>query len=434
MPLDLLLKDGNLVLEGRVVKRSIGIKGGKIRGIYSNSQSLQAGEIVDCTDLFILPGMIDIHVHLRDLQQTKKEDFATGTKAAAAGGVTTVVDMPNSIPPVLDYSVLRDKMDSAKEKRYVNVGFYAGVPQDFRIDQIMVPDILGLKVYPHSPLSDVQYTPKRIRQSLQMAKTIDRPLLFHPDVANEGKPPGTIDAFFETHSCDVEKRSVEMFLRELQVIGGHLHICHISCARVVSLLDQARRKVRITGEVTPHHLFLDSNDFDYEDGTAKMLPPLRTKQDSKALISALNVGTIDCVGSDHAPHTIKEKHSSFMKAPSGIPGLETTVPLLLTEVFKNQMSWKTYLRACCQRPAEIIGLTNKGRVAQGFDADLVVISKEPYKIKGSKFYSKAKVTPFEGREVTARPIITIVEGIIVYKDGEFEVDAGSVGAVPVRKH
>ena len=164
-----------------------------------------------------------------------------------------------------------------------------------------------------------------------------------------------------------------------------------------------------------------------------MLPPLRSPHDTEVLRDALSKCTIDCVASDHAPHLKFHKEADFLEAAAGIPGLETTVPLMLTEVFEKRLSWVEYLRCCCSAPARIVGLSDKGVLSKGYDADIIAVEKGVWKIHETEFYSKAKYSPFDGRQVLARTVMTIVGGEIVYKDGNFLVGSGTAGRVPARR-
>jgi dihydroorotase len=256
--------------------------------------------------------------------------------------------------------------------------------------------------------------------------------MFHPDASHPKTVAKSVEDFFEVHSCESEVVSISKFLDALREVGGRLHVCHVSCAAAAKLIIENKAEDRLTAEIAPHHLFLSGENFSNEDGRAKMLPPLRSPYDNQALKDALCRCGIDVVASDHAPHTVNEKLCSFLEAKSGIPGLETTVPLMLTEVFQNRMSWVEYLRVCSSGPANILGLVGKGVLSKGFDADLIVVAKGPWKIQGNKFHSKAKITPFEGREVLARPKFTIVGGNVVFSEGRFIVPPGTVGTVPVR--
>ncbi|MFW9845101.1 MAG: dihydroorotase family protein [Candidatus Thorarchaeota archaeon] len=433
MAIDLILKDGILIVNDRESIQSVAIDNGKIEGFYNQREEPEAKKIIDCRGLYVIPGLIDMHVHLRDLEQSEKEDYETGTMAAAAGGITTVVDMPNSKPPVLTRKVLDQKIASASAKRFVNVGFYAGIGKIF--DVSMVPDILGLKVYPHSPLLyGVQYDEKQMKRCVKLAYEHNLPLLFHPDSSTKEDKPETREEFFRIHSCESEVNSLQAFLDAKVEYEARLHVCHVSCAATARLILEHRAEHTLTAEITPHHMLLSGDSFPHDDGIAKMLPPLRSPYDTEMLAQALCMKcAIDCVASDHAPHTIAEKTTSFIEASSGIPGLETTLPLMLTEVFEGRMSWIDFLRCCCSGPAMVLGLSNKGILAEGYDADIVIVRRQEWHISGANFHSKAKITPFEGRRVLAKPIATIVGGQIVYYDGEFIVGAGIAGTVPVHK-
>ncbi|MHA1936070.1 MAG: dihydroorotase, partial [Candidatus Thorarchaeota archaeon] len=372
---------------------------------------------------------------LRDLGQAEKEDFASGTMAAAAGGITTVVDMPNSDPPTITIENLEEKIASAHSKRFINVGFYAGIPEKAEeFSDLLAPDILGIKVYPHKPLTEsTRYTPKRVKECLELSVKHNIPLLFHPDTSSPEEIVKSHNDFFRLHSCESEVESLRLFIGMRAEVDARLHVCHVSCATSVRLIADNRAEELLTAEVTPHHLFLSGGANTYEDGQSKMLPPLRSPYDNEALLEALARCSIDILVSDHAPHTEAEKKISFLEASSGIPGLETTVPIMLTEVFEERLSWVEYLRFCCSGPARVLGLASKGVLSKGYDADIIVVAKDEYQIQGSKFLSKSKLTPFEGRRVMARSVMTIVGGQVVYDHGKFLVGPGVVGMVPVRK-
>jgi len=433
MAVDLILKDGIVIVNDRETIQSVAIDSGQIEGFYKQGEEPDSKKIMDCRGFYILPGLIDMHVHLRDLEQSEKEDYETGTMAAAAGGITTVVDMPNSKPPVLTRKILDQKIVNASENRFVNVGFYAGIGKIF--DASMVPDILGLKVYPHAPLLfGVQYNEKRMKECFQLANKHNLPLLFHPDSSSNDEIPETMEDFFLLHSCESEVNSLHAFLDAKEEYEARLHVCHVSCAATARLILERRAEHTLTAEVTPHHMLLSGDSFPHDDGTAKMLPPLRSPYDTQMLAQALCTKcAIDCVASDHAPHTISEKTIPFLEAASGIPGLETTLPVMLTEVFEGRMSWVDFLRSCCSGPAMILGIPSKGILAEGYDADIVIVRRQEWYISGAAFFSKSKITPFEGRRVLAKPITTIVGGQVVYHDGEFMVGAGIAGTVPVHK-
>jgi dihydroorotase len=285
VPVDLILKNGIVIQKGAETQRSVAIRAGKIEGVYSLEQVPDAKNSIDCTGLYILPGAIDIHVHLRDLQQSEKEDYESGTRAAAAGGVTTVVDMPNSVPPVLNQEVLDEKISRARQQRFVNIGFYAGIPKSpLNFEDSLSPLILGVKVYPHSPLGKGIYTKKRILGCMKVSAKHEIPLLLHPDASKPKSKSEDIDDYYKIHSCENEVKSLKMFLDAQKVVGGRIHACHVSCDKTIRFLVPQRAGHNLTAEVTPHHLFLKRADFKYKDGYAKMLPPLRSANDNELIV------------------------------------------------------------------------------------------------------------------------------------------------------
>ncbi len=434
MSVDITLRNGIVILNGKETQRSVSIRGGSIEGIYEVGNEPDSKDVIDCSGRYILPGAIDVHVHLRDMKQSEKEDFETGTKAAAVGGVTTVIDMPNSSPPLLNADVLEEKIVRARLSRFVNVGFHAGIPKDVsEYDSSFAGQVMGFKVYPHAPLdSETEITKERALECAKLSKRFDRPLLIHPDIPHDEHDLKGIDEYLERYSCDNEIAAIRMFLQAQSDIDGRLHICHVSCSDAAKLISDNRAEDRLTAEVTPHHLLLSGDDFLVSDGRAKMLPPLRTKKDNAGLREFLSCCGIDIIASDHAPHKENEKTAQFLDAKPGIPGLETTVPLILTEVFEGRLSWVEYLRVCSSGPARIFGLSGKGVLSPGYDADIIVVAKEEWNIKGNDFFSKSKITPFEGWRVLARPEVTIVGGNIVFNEGRFVIGPGIVGAVPLR--
>ena len=436
MTVDMVLKDGIFIENGRETIRSVAIEAGKIEGIYRHGDEPQYQDSIDCRGVYILPGLVDIHVHLRDLKQSDKEDYESGTMAAAAGGVTTVVDMPNSDPPVLDKKTLDEKIARAQESSYVNVGFYAGIPSNIEdFDVQMLRNILGLKVYPHAPLDkNSRYSNDRIKDCTKLAVASEIPLLFHPDMPDREVVPKDMEEFFLAHSCEDEVKSVQSFIDAKIEYEARLHVCHVSCAATARLIYDNRAEDTLTAEVSPHHLFLTGGDFPHDNGLVKMLPPLRSPYDNKMLMEALcQTMAIDCVASDHAPHKKWEKTAPFLKASSGIPGLETTLPIMLTEVFEKRLAWIDYLRVCSSAPARILGLETKGILTKGYDADIVLVRIQEGTISGDSFFSKAKITPFEGRRVLARTVTTIVGGVVVFDDGEFVTGPNVAGIAPVQK-
>jgi dihydroorotase-like cyclic amidohydrolase len=339
-----------------------------------------------------LPGLIDIHVHLRDPGGTHKEDFATGTAAALAGGVVGVLDMPNNTPPTVDEEALRRKAELASQKARCDFAFYLGATSDNAGDTVESRNVAGLKVY-----LDETYGPLRVR---------DLPTL----MAHLRHWPRHKAIAFHA-----EGLTVAMVIGLAQVFDRPAHICHISRKAEIELIKQAKeRGAKITCEVTPHHLFLTEDDTERLGGFAQVRPSLGTEHDREALWA--NLETIDVVASDHAPHTIEEKTGEA--PPPGVPGLETMLPLLLQAVAEGRLSTERVVELTHYGPARIMGL-------QPPEETYVEVDAEPrYTLRGSALFTKCGWTPFEGITVRGRLRRAFLRGVKAYEDGEVLAPAG----------
>jgi len=346
------------------------------------------GEALDIEEKYVLPGIIDPHVHLREPGMTHKEDFRTGSFAAAKGGVTTFIDMPNTIPPITSFEMLEKKRKLAA-KSIVNYGFHFGAATD-NIDEIKkVSNIASVKVFMNLSTGKLMIKDdKALKEIFSNSKLV------------------TVHA---------EGRMVDKAIRLTKKCGNRLYLCHISQRSELDVIREEKTK-DIYAEVTPHHLFL--SDQDDNDGFTKMKPELKSPLDNEALFEAISEGLIDTVGTDHAPHTAGEKLSD--EPPFGIPGLETMLPLMLDAVNNNRLELVHVQRLCCENPATIFGIKNKGFIKPGFDADLTVIDlKEARIVSEENLQTKCSWTPYEGFELRGWPVLTIVNGHIVY-DGEID--------------
>lgn len=340
-----------------------------------------------------LPGLIDIHVHLRDPGGTQKEDFSSGTAAALAGGVVGILDMPNNTPPVVDKHTLRSKVDLATRKARCDFAFYMGASTDNASRPVSEPPVAGLKMY-----LDETYGPLRLA-SLPV-------LLAHFKSWPRNKPI----------AAHAEGLSTAIAIGLAQLYDRRLHICHVSRKAEVELVRQAKeRGGRITCEVTPHHLFLTEEDTKTLGSLALMKPELGTREDNEALWSNLDV--FDAVASDHAPHTLAEKQSEA--PPPGVPGLETTLPLLLNAASEGRLSVPRVVELLHDGPARVMGLRPPE------DSHVEVDLGARWSIKGANLYSKCGWTPFEGLTVRGRVVSVYLRGAQVYADGEMLAAPGS---------
>lgn len=315
-----------------------------------------------------LPGLIDIHVHLRDPGQTEKEDFETGTKAARAGGFTTVCDMPNNKKPIFTYSALMEKKLIAKKKSKCTVLFYFGTTGD-NLDEFekVYDEVVGLKIYLDHTTGGYILNSSRISDIYAHWK--GGPILAH---------------------CEDEH--IETLLSIAKATNKHTHICHIHSKNVLSQIIQGKKEgIPVTCGITPHHLFLTEADFARIGPFAKMKPPLAPQTEVDFFWEHLDA--IDVVESDHAPHTIEEKMSQ--NPPYGVPGLETTLPLLLTAVYENKITMHDIVRLCYDGPRKVLNLPASQN-------QVIIDTESEYIIKGENMVGKCKWTPFEGKKVRGK--------------------------------
>jgi dihydroorotase len=426
---------------GQIVDCCIAIEEGKIYKIGKEPQMPNADEKTDLHGLMVLPGLIDEHVHLRDEGRAYKEDFASGTAAAAAGGFTTVLDMPNNDPVTKTAKRLENRMVLADRRLLVNVGFYSEFPNTLtEVKEIADMGAVAFKLFLNGQIGGVNIDDDAaLLEAFKAAADAKRLVAVHAEdrsmiTAAEEKLKRAKKAapveFLRAHSEEAELRAVHRLLRLTQKTETHLHFCHISTGEALKEIEQAKTENRkVTCEVTPNHLMLTDDEVGQSGGLAIMAPPLRNRLQVNALWSAIAGGTVDCLGSDHAPHTLEEKQaSSVWEVKPGIPGLEVTLPLMLTMVQKGKISLNQVVALLAEKPAELYGLTDRGQLKAGLNADLTVASFKPFKIDTAKFKTKAKFSPYNGWEVYGRPVKTIVNGILVYDDGDI-VAKGGVGAV-----
>ncbi len=439
MNVDLVLSNAKAFFEGNIVDCSIAIDKEKIKKIGLQTNMPKAETTMDLKNLLVLPGLIDAHVHLRDEGKAYKEDFCTGTAAAAAGGFTTVLDMPNNDPVTMSAETLRNRMSIAAKRILVNVGFYSEFPtKTSEIKAIrregavafklfMSQQIGGLNIDNDDALSEAFTTLNRL-EGFAAAHAEDHATLKHREDNLRLTNRNDIKAFLSVHSEKAETKAVNRLLKIIKQTRTRLHFCHLTTEKALNSVTLARNTDTIVScEATPHHLLLSMSDL-LEFGTpAVTVPPLRAKKNSQSLWNGIKKGAIDIIASDHAPHTWEEKNAHpVWNVKVGIPGLETVVPLLLTKMSSAHLSIADFVMLLAQRPAEIFKLKGKGKLRENNDADITVIDlKEKYSIDPSKFHSKAKYSPFEGWKVQGKPVKTFVGGQLIMDNDEIVANAGS---------
>lgn len=430
--MSLNITDVKLAVDGQLIEGGISIRDGRIDKIGRTAQLAKADRTANSKGLIAIPGLIDAHVHLRDMELSYKEDFSSGTLAAAAGGFTTVLDMPNTRPPTSSDGRLVEKMAKARTAIHVNVGFYASLSESATdLRQMTNAGAIAFKLYMNEPNPDAWHNDRqRLLSSLEECGALRVPVAVHAEngpaiakIQTRYREAGrnSIRDFLRAHAPKFELEAVRTIMDHARLTHSKIHVCHLSTHRSLREISAARKKgVEITCELTPHHLLLDTNDLNRKGGHALMVPPLRRHGDTKALWRAMLRGDIDIVASDHAPHSLEEKSArDVWTVRPGLPGLETTLPLLLTRVHRNEITLAALVKLLAKNPARVFGLQGKGRLEEGMDGDLALIDpKARFKIDSSKFYSKAHFSPFDGVECVGRPVVTIVAGRVVYDRGE----------------
>jgi len=435
---DLIISNGNLINGSCFQRKDIGVTNGIISVLAKPGQleKKMAKREIDATGKLIIPGAIDSHVHMREPGFTTKEDFSTGTKAAAAGGVTTVMVMPFNQPFTFSDKELEEKARIADGKAVVDFVLQAAVnpfsltdikkaanwgAASFELFLADAPD--KLQITDNGVLSAVFLAIKEVGaivglyaddDSLIQEATTKLKKLSDCSFLNYGKsrpPIGEVLAIMRS-SLLAEYLGVQLHLRQIST-GKGLEVCRY----------MKNRYDGITVEVSPHHLLLDEGIMSTLGSFAKVNPPLRKIEDRELLWSGLHDGTIDFIATDHAPHTPEEKkrgYNNLWHAPGGIIGLQTLLPLMINEVLSGNLSFSLLVKLLCENPARRFGLyPRKGIIEIDSDADLVIIDLEKeLTIKTEDQYSKAKYTPFEGKRLKGRPVYTLVRGNVVMKDGK----------------
>ncbi|HDM36633.1 MAG TPA: dihydroorotase [Candidatus Syntrophoarchaeum butanivorans] len=391
---DLLIKNAKGWINGELIDIDLRIEDGVISEIRREIRG-DFESILDIKGKILLPGAIDAHVHMRDGNESHKEDWLTGTSAAAAGGVTTVIDQPNTDPPVTSRANLSDRIEIASRSSLVDFLINGGVERYDNIEELYEG---GVRVFGEIFLYKLE--PPLLRQILDKIWGLGGIATIHAESRhciskNPDRPP----------VCEIE--GIKEVISD--IVAEKLHFCHISTPEGVDLI---RSKGSITLEVTPHHLLLSRNDIDRLGGFGLMNPPLRSDRDREGLWGRLD--RIDIIASDHAPHTRDEKLGD--SPPPGVPGVETMLPLMLYHVKMGRIGLNRLVELVSERPADIFGLYERGKrgISIGADADLVVIDmRDEQVIRGDELHSKCGWTPFEGMKGIF-PQITLVRGEVVY--------------------
>ncbi|MEE9151329.1 MAG: dihydroorotase [Thermoplasmata archaeon] len=409
-----LVVEGNAYIKEDIIKCCIGIEEGKIKAI---KKILKGDKHYDFGEKLILPGGIDSHVHFRDPGMTHKEDFGSGTVSAAFGGVTCVLDMPNTIPPVTNLEALQEKTRIADIKAFVDFGLFAGVSLSSDIEGLS-KSATAFKIYLATTTGEMLINDyDALGGIFEHISRTEKPVSVHCEdeaLLDRSLAPDSLKLYLKSRPNECEASGIEKVIKSHD--NAKAHICHVSTSEGVKLVKNSN----LTSEVTPHHLFLNSSA--KLGAFGKVNPPLREWEDQEALWNALKQGAIDIIASDHAPHTLEEKEL-FENAPSGMPGVETMLPLLLSFVKHGKFELGRFVNAVSERPGEIFKI-NKGKIEVDYEADLIVVDmRKEIEIKAKNLHSKAGWTPYDGFSAVF-PRFTFVRGEVVIEDWEMTGDRG----------
>jgi dihydroorotase len=396
----MLLRNGRLVYPQGIVEGDLRIEGEKIAEV---GRGLRGGgeERIDLQGAVVIPGLVDVHVHLRDFRQREKEDFVTGTRAAIAGGVTTLLDMPNTDPPVTDPRTYQERMERASQRSLVDFDLYYGYTSQNREDLHQVRPI-ACKAYLNGALGQLGV----------------------PDL----KPVLEGETRLAVHAEEGEGGRLQEVAALAEEREKTVHLCHLSAVDSLRHLNPFT-----TSEVTPHHLLLDETARETFGGISKTDPPVRSRKDREALWRALRNGRIPIIASDHAPHALVEKERGWEEAPPGIPGLDTMLRLLLTQVHRGLLSLPRLVEATSEAPARLFGIEGKGSLRTGMDADLLVLDLGKERVvKPEEFRSKARYSPFEGWTTRGDLRLAFLRGELAVQEGEILLREGAGRRVRTR--
>lgn len=422
---DILIKNAQVISPADNIndKCDILIRDGIISAVGTGLAGAEEAEVIDADGLYAVPGLVDMHVHLRDPGQTAKEDIISGCKAAAAGGVTSLLAMPNTIPTVDSAETVKYILGKAKEadsKVYVAASITKGLksqePTD--LEELRAAGAAGLSD-DGRPVENTRFLSEAMKKAPKLGMTVvahcEDLFLADGGKINEGEVSKALGVKGIPASAEDCGTAREIALAAAENVP--VHICHVSTKTSVALVrDAKKRGVRVTAETAPHYFSLTEQELLKRDADYRMNPPLRTAEDVKAVIEGLRDGTLDAIATDHAPHTPEEK-ADFLSAPNGSIGMETSFAVANTYLVKTGLlSFEELIRKMSVNPAKILGI-NTGTLGTGSPADIALIAPdEQWTVDVNKLHGKSKNTPFKGKTLTGKVKMTLLDGKVVYKD------------------
>lgn len=439
----LLVRHGTCVLPDGIRPASILIEGGRVLDLDPPANAT-ADETIDATGLHVLPGLLDSHVHFREPGLDARENLASGSRAAAKGGVTAFFDMPNVVPPSTTRALIADRVERARRTSLVDFGFYIAATSD-NLEELAGagedPGVSGIKIFIGSSTGDLLVDDQDALERIFAGTTL--PICAHCEDettvrANleRVRAEAAGDLAWSDHSRVRDEAAATTCVRralDLAVRHRHrFHVLHVSTAAECTLIERCRAEhgELVTGEACPHHLLLDVSDYDLLGGRAQVNPSLKTAADREALWAALRGGVLSAVVTDHAPHLAEEKSRPYPQSPSGLPAVENSLALMLDAMHAGRCDLAQVVEWMCAAPARIWRARAKGRIAPGMDGDLVLVDLDhPHEIRDETQVTRCGWSPWHGRRVRGLPVRTIVRGRTVYDRGRF---AEPGAAEPVR--
>jgi dihydroorotase len=421
---DLIVRGGEVVSHAGRGRADIGVRDGRFAAV-GDLRAASAAEVIDARGLTVLPGVIDSQVHFREPGLEWKEDLESGSRAAVLGGVTAVFEMPNTEPPTTDPEALADKLARARGRMHCDHAFWVGGTHEnaaFLGELERLPGCCGIKVFMGASTGSLLVPDDE--GVGQVLRHINRRAAFHSEDEYrlaERRPlarTGDWTSHPEVRDAESAIRSTHRLVALATALGKRIHVLHVTTADEIDFL--AKHKDVATVEVTPQHLTLAGPEaYERLAGFAQMNPPIREAAHREGLWRGIAVGVADVLGSDHAPHTREEKARPYPASPSGMPGVQTLVPIMLTHVAEGRLTLERFVDLSSHGPQRIFGLAEKGRIAKGYHADLTIVDLAARRtIRHDDMATRSAWTPFDGMEAKGWPIVTIVRGQVVMREDE----------------
>ena len=423
----LIIKNGSCYINGNLEKTDIALIGNKIKKI--GKIDVNSSKVFDATDKLILPGIIDTQVHFREPGSTDREDLESGSRAAVLGGITSVFEMPNTNPPTSSLIEFEKKLNLAKNRMHCNYAFYFGATPENADQLSKLKDLkgcCGVKLFAGSSTGKLLVAKEEDIE--KVISSSDRVVSIHSEdeeILNLRKKfikEGDVHSHPEWRNNECAMSSTRRVVKIAERYNKQIHVLHVTTKEEVDFL--AMHKKNVTFEITPQHLTLYAPDCYDKLGTyAQMNPPIRKKEHYDRLWTAVKNSIVDVLGSDHAPHSKEDKTKKYPASPSGMPGVQTILPIMLNHINNNKLSLKQLIELMCENPCKIFSIQNKGYIKEGFDADLTVVDMNKKQIiKNELMATKCGWTPFHDMSIKGFPIATIINGEIVMSNGKIVIE------------